>query len=391
MSPILIILLIIILFGVVLLVKRGFWAEQPAFHFHNISYYFSSNKVIDPNLPEKSKWTDFRNVQTYTRLDERQIVHLVGFVQHHYLAEGTNQFKPKRENILPYFEGHNDKIFFSFLTEDELLLHGQTTIDEKRMIGMITSRPARVYFSNGKEMLNTYYVDYLCIDKMRRKKGYTQKLIKTHEYNTRHLIHNAQVSLFKREEELAYLVPLTVYKTYGYPLHTVTKDRKLNPIYKCLKIGSSNYRLLNEFIDQQTQFEIRIQADVSNVLTLLQTGNLIIYAIELNNQIVCAYFFRKSCVFVDTGNEVLSCFASINGDDSVFVDGFYHCLSEATKSEATKSEAKGGFGYLAMEDTANNDELISLLGPAEIVSPTAYYFQNYVCKPIYKNKIFIVL
>ena len=378
-------IVICFIIALVIFTNRGFWASQPAFHFHDISYYFSSNKVIDAGLPEKSKWTDFRNVQTYTRLDERQIVHLVSFIQHHYLSNGANQFKPKRENILPYFEGHNDKIFFSFLTEDELLLHNQTTIDEKRMIGIITSRPTRIYFSTGKEMLNAYYVDYLCIDKLRRKKGYTQKLIKTHEYNTRHLIHNAQVSLFKREDELAYLVPLTVYKTYGFPLHSIisiVKERKLNPMYKCLKIGSSNYRLLNEFIDRQTQFEMRIQADVSNVLTLLQTGNLIIYAIELNNQIICAYFFRKSCVFVDTGNEVLSCFASINGDDSVFIDGFFHSLSEMKNGE---------FGYLAMEDIANNDELIPLLGPGEIISPTAYYFQNYVCKTIYKNKIFIIL
>jgi hypothetical protein len=380
-------LIVIILFIIflILLRNKGFWSEQPAFHYHDISYYFSSNKVINTNLPEKTKWTDFQNIQTYTRLNERQIVHFVSFIQRNYLTNGANIFSPKRENIMPYFEGHNDKIFVSLFSEDELLLHGQTTIDEKRLVGVLTSRPMRFSFAGG-ETMNIYYVDYLCVDQMRRKKGYTQKLIKTHEYGQRHLNPKISISLFKREDELSHLVPLTIYKTYGYPITSLMtsliSSKKLNPVYKLVKIGSSNYRLLHEFIEQQSQFEIRIQADIANILALLQTGNIFIYAISLRDQIVCAYFFRKSCVFIDSGREVLSCFASINRDDSVFIDGFYGALFEA------KGER---FGYLAIEDISNNDELITMMGQAEIVSPTAYYFHNYVCKTIYKNKMFIII
>jgi len=278
---------------------------------------------------------------------------------------------------MPYFDGHNDKTFFSFFTEDELLLHGQTTIDEKRLVGVLTSRPARII--KGGETLDAYYCDYLCVDQMRRKRGHTQKLIKTHEYGQRHLNQKISVSLFKREDELSHLVPLTIYKTYGFQLNANITERKLNPMYKFLTINASNYRLLNEFIEEQTQFEIRIQADVANTLALLQTGNIFLYAIALRDQIVCAYFFRKSCVFVDSEREVLSCFASINRDDAVFIDGFYYCLQLLSKS----------FGYLAIEDISNNDELIAVLGAAEIVSPTAYYFHNYVCKTIDKQKVFI--
>jgi hypothetical protein len=373
-----IIFVLIFIIIIVILGNRGFWVSQPAFHYHNISYYFSSNKVIDPNLPEKSKWTDFRNIQTYTRLDERQIVHFVNFIQRNYLTNGTNRFVPKRENIMPYFDGHNDKTFFSFFTEDELLLHNETTIDEKRLVGIITSRPARISLSNENIKLDAYYVDYLCVDQMRRKRGHTQKLIKTHEYGQRHLNPNIQISIFKREDELSHLVPLTIYKTYGFKLFA-SQNKELNPIYKFLTIDGSNYRLLHEFIEQQTQFEIRIQANVANTVALLQTGNLFIYTVTLNNKVVCAYFFRKSCVFVDTAREVLSCFASINGDDSAFTNGFCHCLYLLSKS----------FGYLAIEDISNNDELITIMGQAEIVSPTAYYFHNYVCKTIDKNKMFI--
>lgn len=373
MFPIIIISFLII----ILFISQGFWSSQPVFHFHNISYYFSSNKVIQPLLPEKSKWTDFVNIQTYTRLNERQIVHFVSFIQQHYLTNGSNIFRPMRDNIVPYFEGHNDKTFFSFFTEDELLLHGQTTIDEKRLVGIITSRPVRIHFP--KDNLDAYYVDYLCVDKMRRKKGYTQKLIKTHEYGQRHLNPKISVSLFKREDELSHLVPLTIYKTYGYP-YPNKNERQLNPMYKLVTIQGNNYHLLNEFLEQQTQFEIRIQADISNTLALLQTGNIFIYTIVLRDQMVSAYFFRKSCVFVDTGVEVLSCFASINRDDSVFVDGFYSALSQI----------KDTFGYLAVEDISNNDELIRLLGEPEIVSPTAYYFHNYVCKTVDKQQIIVL-
>ena len=77
-------------------------------------------------------------------------------------------------------------------------------ITDRKIISAITSRPLNVLINNDKNNKNTnfrvYYVDYLCVDKLYRKKGIAPQIIQTHNYNQRYLNKNIVVSLFNREE-----------------------------------------------------------------------------------------------------------------------------------------------------------------------------------------------
>ena len=232
-----------------------------------------------------------------------------------------------------------------------------------------------------------YYVDYLCVDKLNRKKGIAPQLIQTHHYNQRHINKNISVSLFKREDELTGIVPLCVYSTYGFPVTTWTKPSELSAQYTLLEINKQNFRHLFDFISNYgRKFDIVINTEVTNIIELIKTKNIFINVIMVDDNIVCAYFFRKTCVQIQKGMEVLSCFASIcNCDDNLFIQGF--------KISFWKIAAENYFGFSAIEDISDNNIIIENIKTKTkplIISPTAYFFYNFGYPTFKPNKVLII-
>ena len=389
-------LIIIFIMGYIR-VKYGFWALQPVFHVYNLTYMIWPPGIINHDLPEKNKYTNFKNIETivYSELSELKINKFVNFVKTHYLQNKDNIYTPTKQNILPYFNGHNTKSFFSFYTED-LILHDlkkSTMVDEKKIIAIITGRPLHICINNSKNnkinaKFDAYYIDYLCVDKNYRKKGIAPQIIQTHYYNQSHINKNISVSLFKREDELTGIVPLCVYSTYGFHVKKWTKPIDLHSMYKLLEITEQNFHFLLDFIKINSEkFDIVINSDISNIIELIKTKNIFIYVILINDKIISAYFYRKSCTFVEKGLEVLSCFASINDCESedIFIQGF--------KISFWKIAEKNRFGFSAIESISNNNIIINniILKTAPlIISPTAYFFYNFAYNTFKPEKVLII-
>ena len=264
-----------------------------------------------------------------------------------------------------------------------------TTVTDGRVIGAMTTRPVYVSINNGdsEAKFSAYYVDYLCVDKSHRKKGIAPQLIQTHHYNQRRLNKNTVVSIFKREEELTGIVPLCVYSTYGFKVDTWTKPTDLSPVYKLVEINAQNFHLLFSFmITHNKKFDIIINTEAANIIELIKTKNIFIYVIIAEDNIISAYFFRKSCVQIEKGMEVLSCFASIsNTDNDVFIQGF--------KVSFWKIAADNFFGFAAIEDISDNViilENIRMKTKPLIVSPTAYFFYNFGYPTFKANRVLII-
>ena len=386
------ILIILIIYAYIRL-KFGFWAIQPVFHVYDISYMFKAPGIIDDSLPPKNKYTNFKDIETinYSELTSIQVQRFVNLIKAHYLQNKDNIFSPQSNNITPYFYGHNDKSFVSFYNEDNHMIDSKkgTMITDKKVVGVMTSRPIYVVINNGHKEAKfcAYYVDYLCVNRLHRKKGIAQQLIQTHHYNQRRINKNIVVSLFKREDELTGIVPLCVYSTYGFHVKTWTKPIDLSAEYKLLEINAQNFHFLFSFIHQYgKKFDIVINNEVSNIIELIKTKNIFIYTIIVDDEIVCAYFFRKSCVQVEKGMEVLSCFASIsNTNDDIFIQGF--------KISFWKIAAENYYGFCAIEDISDNNiiinNIISKTKPL-IVSPTAYFFYNFGYPTFKSNKVIII-
>jgi predicted GNAT family acetyltransferase len=387
---------VIIIFTIYLYIrlKYGFWVLQPVFHIYDFGYMIRPPGIIDSSLPTKNKYTNFKDIETiiFSGLTSIQKQRFVNLIKGNYLQNKDNIFSPQSENIMPYFIGHNDKSFISFFYNDEHMLNLKkgTMITDRKIIGAMTSRPIHIEINNNGDRdakFNAYYVDYLCVDSLHRKKGIAPQLIQTHHYNQRQLNKNIIVSLFKREDELTGIVPLCVYSTYGFSVNTWTKPPELSAEYKVLEINSQNYRFLLDFIiNHSKQFDIVIHVESTNILELLKTKNIFINAILCDEKIIACYFFRKSCVEVEKGLEVLSCFASIsNCEDNIFIHGF--------KISFWKIAAENFFGFSAIENISHNNILINnimLKTKPLIISPTAYFFYNFAYPTFKSEKVLII-
>jgi hypothetical protein len=409
--------LLTIVFFIYIRIKFRFWALQPVFHFYDLYYWIANIGIIQEELPSKNRYTNFKNIKTisYDILSEKNIKDFVWLVQFNYLKNKDNTFTPNQNNIVPYFKGHNHKTFWSFYYEPILLLDNttNTTISNENLIAVITGRPLHVTFykSSGsnnkiKGELDVYYIDYLCVDKLHRKKNIAPQLIQTHEYNQSHLNRKICVSLFKREEELTGIIPLTVYKTYCFNMRNWTKPQDLDASIKLLNGDKQNIYYLYNFINELTKdskWDLTVLPTMSNLIELVATENLFIKMLVSSGDLVATYIFKKTCTFIEKDKEIISCIASFYHSSTlskdIFIQGFKVALwsiiedNEKEKKKKKESNNFSIFGYLVVEDISDNHYIIENIKKKThpiAVSPTAYFFYNFAYNPFKSERVLIV-
>lgn len=395
--------LLIILILLIIRIKNPFWSIQPVFHYYDFMYWFYNKGVIRSELPEKNKYTNFKNIETinFNKLTNNYINDAVKLIQYNYLKNKDNHYYPKKNNILPYFQGNSINSFWTFYWEPNVLVDNKTglTIDDKRLIGFISGRPleVKIYFKsyNSKsykkcEQFNVYYVDYLCVDKMSRKKGIAPQLIQTHEYNQSHSNKNICVSLFKREDQLTGIIPLTVYNSYCFNMKNWIQIPILENTYKLLTGDKQNIFYLYNFINEnQDLFDITICSEISNIASLVNSKNLIIKMILLDKEIIAVYIFKKTCTTIEKDKEIIDCISSIKSkyiDNNDFIKGFKVALQSIRQTYPL-------YNYLTIEDCSHNNIIINNLfikNMPIITSPTAYFFYNFAYSTFNSNKCLII-
>jgi len=241
--------------------------------------------------------------------------------------------------------------------------------------------------------MDAYCVDYLCVDKQKRKSGIAPQLIQTHHYNQRHATKEIVVTIFKREQELTGIVPMCVYTTFGFSVQHWAKPsvHLLNGLFKLVQVTTQNFFQLHDFMRSFTTnnqfFDLFIETERSNQLELIKTNNVFIFLLLEEAKIVGAYFFRKTCVFVQTNLEVLSCFASLNKtEDDIFIQGFKNCFWDTCE--------KHSFRFASIENISHNSILIENLKKKttpSIESPTAYFFYNFAYPTMDSRRVFVFI
>ena len=407
------IFLLVVLFFIFIRIKYRFWAVQPVYHFYDVYYWFFNIGIIRHELPEKNRYTNFKDIETITSekvlgddsIMKAKLTNFMDLIQLNYLKNDDNTFLPEKENIIPYFEGHNSPSFFSFFWEPDVLINVKTntTIDTKMLVGAITSRPLTVtiYKTNNPEPVkfDTFYVDYLCVKKGFRKKNIAPQLIQTHEYNQCHINKNICVSLFKREGELTGIIPLTVYQTYVFDMKNWVKPPEQLHSKTTLLVGDSQniyylYNFINELTNSKTQgnnckWDITIIPEMTNLISLVKSKNMYIYMLLTDMEIEAVYIFKKTCTNIEKGKGLLSLIASINSINlslTKFIQGFKNVLWEILLNNPN-------YHYLAIEDVSDNKYIIDNIKVKThptFESPTAYFFYNYARSPFDANRALII-
>lgn len=376
-------------------IKYRFWSMQPVFHVYDLRYYLFPPGIINNELPEKNKYCNFKNIEclAYSEITKEKKSEFVQFIRSHYLQNKENQYLPEEGNIVPYFERHNATSLFSFYYEDELLLDAKKTelVPTKKCVGAMTIRPIHVTINRkkGTEKLDCYYVDYLCVDSGKRKKGIAPQLIQTMYYHQRRLKENIMISLFKREGELTGIVPLCVYQANGYKLSEWNKPSPLDATIALIECGPTNIHHLLDFMKIKTRekFSICIYSELSNILELIKSGNIFAYMLLKDGEVLCCYFFRKTCTFIKKNEECITLFASILDESllstSVFLQGFMNALWKICTGT--------DFQYAVVENISDNGFIIKSINTTPfLVSPNAYFFYNFAHPTFPPEKVFVL-
>lgn len=436
------IILSIILFFVYIRIKFRFWALQPVFHVYDVYYWFFNVGIINKDLPVKNRYTNFKNIKTisFDILNKQNIKDFTLLVQLNYLRNKENTFTPSEENILPYFTGHSAKSFWSFYWEPELIMDTKTNniIPSEKLIGAITGRPLTVTFLKETknrisgldhssrcspavlgpfQKVEVYYIDYLCVDKNYRKKGIAPQLIQTHEYNQSHLNREICVSLFKREDDLTGIVPLTVYKSYCFNMRNWNCPQPLDPKMTLLQGDKQNMYYLYNFIKEKEKekegkggkgekgekegegekegkckWQLTIIPDMSNLMELIDSKNMFISMIVIDGNIEAAYIFKKSCTYIEKDKEVICCIASMYNNSKIQEDAFIRGFKVSLWSIIERPE-NNKFHYLTVEDTSDNGCIIRNIERKThptVISPTAYFFYNFAYNTFKSEDVLII-
>jgi GNAT superfamily N-acetyltransferase len=299
-------------------------------------------------------------------------------------------------------------------------------IPSEKLIGVITGRPITVTFLkrnpetketnsnplaltslkplNGslaltslKPFLKVYYIDYLCVDKNYRKKGIAEQLIQTHEYNQSHLNKGISVSLFKREDELTGIVPLTVYKSYCFNMRNWNCPEPLDPKMTLLQGDKQNMYYFYNFIkekerEKEGKWQLTILPDMSNLMELISSKNMFISMILIDGNIEAAFIFKKSCTYIEKEKEVICCIASIYNKSKMQEDEFIRGFKVSLWTIIERTENKK-FHYLTVEDTSDNGCIIRNIERKThptVISPTAYFFYNFAYNTFKSGDVFII-
>ena len=422
-----VLLSVVIIFAVYVKYKaltNRFWTAQPCFHFFDIHFYLSTPAVISDELPTTNKYCDFIDVQTfpYKELSDVQKEEMVGFLQKNY----DHLHVQSKDRILPFFEGFsrkNNQPIVSFFRkaqhnvidddddddEEKKKKKGRITHVSSSIIATMTSR-TMLFYANARYVADIYYVDFLCVDKFNRKSGVAPKIIQTHEYNQRHANKDIKISLFKREGELTFIVPLCAFKTHVYKVmlsNKVWEERRENQRF--IRVTLTNLHVWQHCIHEQLlasiKFKVMMINDMGNIMELIKSENIWMFMVVDDCDAMSGFYVFRLCSDpekekekekeggIDSGS--VSCIASVNFDTTtidIFMWGFFNCLKWIQDKVYTES------GWmLQMEEISDNAVLLEELSNDNEsfrflqTIPCAYFFYNYAMPPILPNEAFLMV
>jgi hypothetical protein len=386
---VLFIILSLLAFKIYIKKLSSFWYIQPVFHVYNLPYWFKTPGIIDPKMPEFNKFCNIINIRTkdISTLTDLQIQTYTNFIKTNFLITEHVKYLPSKNEIFPFFQGFNHPTFIStyekptyFITQSE-----GKTINSNALVGLMTSRPLTVTLKD-RRPFSIYYVDYLCVDKTRRKGGVAPQIIQTHVYNERRLNKKIKVSFFKRETELTNIIPLTSYYTYKIPLSLIKSEALPHAAIKLIEITKQTIHLLLEFIfKQKEKFSCIIVPELGNILALLETENIFIYGLLENQELCACYIFKNSMVYYENERAV-DFIASIS--NACFKEIFYIGFSIFAHKICKKLSASQIIFEMISDNIIIYEHFLKNVH-TKFVSPTAYYFYNYRQKTIDSGDCFI--
>ena len=271
--------------------NHRFWTMQPVIHYYHFNYWFNYyNGVISDTPPQYDKYTNLNIIfKPYEDLSNNELIDCIKLLKDNYLKQQDVVYTPSLNELSTIFGntvGTNFSLYYKNILND---INGYIN-KENKLISMMTSK---IVLCNIKNItLKVNYVDYLCVDKLYRKKNIAQQIIQTHNYRMRKS-NPKDIFLFKREGNLNIMVPLIYYKCYAYNIKHWKNNIILLDYIKIIKINKQNIRLFLNFIKMKyDNFILHIGIDYNILIDRIINKNLIIYVAQSNSSTLACFIFK---------------------------------------------------------------------------------------------------
>ena len=372
-----IIIILIIILLVIYLYYKGkyqFWSRQPVFHTHNIFYWMKAPFIIQRTKPIADKYFNpFIYFDKISQLNTEKKALFIELIKKDYLSEDSEKYSPTEDSIMNYFKSHNYDSHISMY------------FDKKELIATITSRPLECLINNKK--LIVCYLDYMCVEKNRRKQGIGQIMMYTHYVNIRYKSKYV-VGLAKREGvSVSLVVPLVSYDTYIFNIEQWDKNIRFDQSYiNVISLTEQTKTdLIYLFEEMKNKFKCIMLSNITNILHLCNRKELYIKMVLINKEVVCFYVFRNSHTTYHNKKSI-ELIASYNRTtEEIFTLGMLISIGEIYK--------KNNFELLTIEEISDNDILLKVIKKQwkeEIKTIGSYYFYNLVMKTMTNKEVIII-
>lgn len=365
--------LIILLFQIYIKIKYPFWSRQPVFHYHNLYYWLFPCGKLDYEFKINKYFESTIQFIEYKDMTDKKKALICRFLRENYAPYTFEYYNPPNNGIINYLEGHNRACYISIYD----------ILDTK---GTITSIPFEVFMD--KEMINMYYIDFLCVKKKYRNKGYASKIIYSHVFNT-HNTKETTVSIFKREGNLSSYVPLTVYNSYIFDTkHWVKNASFQDNKYQLINMKNANMSILNDIFEEifdTNIFDCVYKSNINNLSILIENNHLLIFVLMIDNIPCATYIYKNNYVSYENSICIDLIGSYSNTSDELFTMGYLNTLAKLSNSIR--------YDYLLIENISHNHILLKKVLERysfKYKVDMGYYFYNYVSTPFLSSKVFCI-
>ena len=358
--------------------KYRFWSNQPVFHFHNLWYWLFPPGIIEHKIPIKNKFFNPEiQFNKFNLLKTEKKALFTSFIKSHFSPKKHEQYLPCSKNILDYFNHHNDSCYISLFIK-------QLDLKKTVLIGTMTTRPMECTIDNNK--FNVYYADNICVHPKYRRQGIGPQIIYSHYLNHREKHKNA-IFLFKRESETTFIVPITIYKNYGFKIKYWQKNIIFDQANIEINfINDGNFNKIIDIIENiNKNFKCIIKPNISHIKYLCGVGNLIITTILLNKIPVALYFFKNPYLFYDNEKSIELIGSYSETSEDIFTLGALISID--------KIRERVGNSILFIENISNNNIILKKIFSkytAFVECDTSYYFYNFAYRPFKSTNVFCI-
>ena len=345
--------------------SRSFWSIQPVFHVNDLHYWIYPIGLIKTNLGDKNIYVDTEHVDTIdTHECSNDIFDEVAlFIKDHFLKSDEFVYAPTGSDLSN-----------TLLTHEKNNSYISLYRNDSGLCSVITATSYDICIDDVSKSI--HYVDHLCVRTDIRNKLIAPKSISTLIYNIHHQNNPTNIILFKREEVLTGIVPLTVFNISSYLIDEITHiSTQMRHDYTITLVDVKDVLEVVTFIHLYItpRMKVSVMPSIDKIKHLVANDLYKIYVIKSHNEI-CGITIFKDTFVTYKDKSTLECIFTFNHNINapLFIEIFIEVLVNIRDVH--------GIEYVSIDEICDSIDITNKLQSySNDICISAYFLYNYAC------------